>query len=343
MKILVTGATGFLGSALVGRLVARGERDVRCLVRTGSDRSRLEALARDAGDAKVELFVGSLGTTASAAKALEGVDVVYHLAASLAGAAADMFLSTVVASKHLFDAIVAAGRPIKIVLVSSFGVYGTAALPAGALVDESTPLEPHPERRDVYSHAKLRQERLFREAAERHGLPLVVLRPGVIYGPGGSRLSARVGLDLAGVFLALGGRNLLPLTYVESCADAIAIAGRSDAAVGQTFNVVDDDLLTADEYLALYRREVERLTVVPVPYLALEAVSRAVEAYSRWSKGQLPAIFTPYKTRTTWKGTRFSNANLKALGWRPLVPTSKGIERAFAFHKVAVDRAKATG
>ncbi len=336
MKVLVTGATGFLGAALVCRLLARGETDVRCLVRTGSDRSKLEAIAREATGSTVELFVGSIDSSASAARAIEGVDVVYHLAASLAGAPADMFLNVVVASKHLLDAIVAAARPIKVVLVSSFGVYGTADLAAGAVVDESTPLEPHPERRDIYSQAKLRQERLFREVQAKHGFPLVVLRPGVIYGRGGSRLSARVGLDLAGVFLSLGGSNLLPLTYVESCADAIVIAGQSPVAVGQTYNVVDDDLVTADEYLARYRRDVQRLTVVPVPYPALRAVSAAVQAYSRWSKGQLPAVFTPYKTRTMWKGTRFSNAKLKGLGWRPLVPTTEGLGRAFAFHKAAI-------
>ena len=79
-------------------------------------------------------------------------------AASLLGAAADIFLNTVVASKHLLEAISATGRApsIKVVLVSSFGVYGVAGLPRGHLVDEATPLEPHPERRDLYSQASTR-------------------------------------------------------------------------------------------------------------------------------------------------------------------------------------------
>ena len=188
----------------------------------------------------------------------------------------------------------------------------------------------------MYSHAKLRQEKLFREYAEKHGVPLVVLRPGVIYGRGGSRLSARVGLDLAGLVLALGGKNLLPLTYVESCADAIVVAGQNPSTVGQTYNVVDDDLVTADDYLARYVRDVQPLHVLHVPYPALRALSSAVLAYSTWSKGQLPAIFTPYKTRTMWKGTRFTNAKLKGLGWRPLVPTTEGLGRAFAVHKAAL-------
>lgn len=329
MKVLVTGSTGFLGKALVERLLARGETDVRCLVRAGRDTAALEAIAARYPAAGVERFVGAISSQASAAAALDGVGTVYHLAASMSGAPADMFLNTVVATKHLLDALAAAGRPIKLVLVSSFGVYGVAGLRRGAVVDEATPLEEHPERRDPYSFAKLRQERLVREAQARHGFPLVVVRPGVIYGPGGPRMSARVGLELAGRFLFLGGGNLLPLTFVESCADAIAVAGRADAAVGETYNVVDDGLVTARQYLRRYRREVKRLRVLPIPYPLLQVLSRLVAAYARWSKGQLPAVFTPYKTATSWKPTRFTNAKLKALGWRPLVDTGEGLRRTF--------------
>jgi len=332
-KVLVTGSTGFLGTALVERLLARGEKDLRCFVRSGSDTSRLDDLARRHPDATVERFVGSLGSVESARRAVLGVDVVYHLAASLLGAAADIFLNTVVASKNLLEAIAASGRPIEVVLVSSFGVYGVADLPRGQLVDEATPLEPHPERRDLYSQAKLRQEKLFREYQARHGFPLTVLRPGVIYGPRGSRISARVGLDLMGMFLYLGGRNVLPLTYVDNCAEAIAVAGQSAAASGQTFNVVDDDLPTCAEYLARYRKEVKRLRVVPIPYPAMTGISALVKRYHAFSKGQLPAIFTPYKTATSWKGNRFTNEKLKGLGWRPLVSTEEGLLRTFTWFR----------
>lgn len=333
MKVLVTGANGFLGAALVERLLARGERDVRCFVRAERAREAIEAIARAHPEAHVEPFVGTLATIRGAAAALDGVDVVYHLAAAMGGAPADMFLATVVASKNLLEAIAQSGRKPKVVLVSSFGVYGPAALPPGAVVDEGTPLEAHPERRDVYSHAKLRQEVLFREYQERIGFPLVVLRPGVIYGPGGSRMSTRVGLDLAGLFLHLGGDNLLPLTYVDNCADAVAVAGQSDAAVGETYNVVDDDLVTARQYLARYRREVKPLRVLRIPFPLLRAGTWCFDAYSRWSKGQLPAVFTPYKTLSAWKPTRFTNAKLKALGWTPAVPTKDGLRRSFEYFK----------
>ncbi len=330
MKVLVTGANGFLGRALVGRLLARGVRDIRCFIRLDEYRSRFDGLQEAWPDARFDFFTGNLLSRDAIAAALEDVDIVYHLAASLKGSPADMFLNTVVASNNLLKAIVEKG-PVKTVLVSSMGVYGTADLPSGQVIDENTPLEPHPGQRDVYSHAKWRQETLFREYRERHDFQLVVLRPGVIYGPGGSPMSARVGLNLFGLFLHLGGSSVIPLTYVDNCADAIAVASLRDDTGDATFNVVDDDLPTSRQYLRRYRREVERLKFVKVPYACMREMSKAVAWYNRKSQGQLPAIFTPYKTAGLWKGMYFSNARLKGIGWVPAVSTDEGISRMFAY------------
>jgi nucleoside-diphosphate-sugar epimerase len=332
MKVLVTGSNGFLGSALVDRLLAHGETDLRCLVRPASNRSRLEEIEKRRG-VPLEIAVGSLATKEAAERAVEGVDVVYHVAAAMGGAPADMFLSTVVASKNLLEALVHTGRSPRVVLVSSFGVYGVADLPRGYIVDENTPLESRPAQRDLYSQAKLRQEKLFWEYQARYGFPLTVLRPGVIYGPGGNAFSSRVGMSLFGVFLHLGGRNILPLSYVDNCAEAIAVAGRSDVARGQVYNVHDDDLPTADVYLARYKREVKPIRSLTVPYFALAGISKLVERYHAYSKGQLPAIFTPYKSATSWKGNRFDNTKLKALGWKQLVSTEEGLQRTFTYLK----------
>ncbi|WP_437636686.1 NAD(P)-dependent oxidoreductase [Sorangium sp. So ce315] len=330
MKVLVTGSNGFLGSALVDRLLAHGETDIRCLVRPASNRARLEEIEKRRG-AALEVAVGSLATKEAAEHAVEGVDVIYHVAAAMGGAPADMFLNTVVASKNLLEALVHTGRSPRVILVSSFGVYGVADLPRGYIVDENTPLESRPAQRDLYSQAKLRQEKLFWEYQARYGFPLTVVRPGVIYGPGGNAFSGRVGMSLFGVFLHLGGRNILPLTYVDNCAEAIAIAGRSEVAKGQVYNVHDDDLPTADVYLARYKREVKPIRSVSVPYFALTGISKLVERYHAHSKGQLPAVFTPYKTATSWKGNRFDNTKLKALGWKQLVSTEEGLQRTFAY------------
>jgi nucleoside-diphosphate-sugar epimerase len=333
MKRLVTGAGGFLGRSLMERLLGLPDADIRVLVRSPAQAERLRAMASACPAARLEIVTGNLLSREDVARATAGVDVVYHLAASLKGSPADIFMNTVVASNHLLDTL--AATPRTIVMVSSMGVYGTAALPRDAMVDERTPLEPHPERRDVYSHAKWRQEKLFRDRAAAAGHRLVVIRPGVVYGPGGSPMSARVGLNLFGWFLHLGGGNRIPLTYVDNCADAIVAASEHPQALGQAFNVVDDDLPTARAYLRRYRREVVRLRSVRIPYSAMQLVSRGVESYHRRSRGQLPAVFTRYKTATLWKGTRFDNSKLKALGWTPRVTTEEGLARSFAALRAA--------
>lgn len=330
-QVLVTGANGFLGVAVVERLIERGKKGIRCLVRAGSNRKRLDAmLARHPG-ADVEIVGGGLSSPQAAAKLIEGAPLILHLAASLSGPAADMFLGTVVASKNLLDAIAASAHKPRVVLISSFGVYGVADAPKGHVLDEKTPLEPHPERRDNYSHAKLRQEQLFADYRARHDLRYCVLRPGVIYGPGGGAFSSRVGIALPGVFLYLGGHNLLPLSYVDNCAEAICIAAERARFDGDAYNVHDDELITCDEYLRRYRAEVGPVRAVRSPYFTTMLLSRAVQWYHRHSRGQLPPIFTPYKTRTMWKGTRFSNAKLHALGFSPIVSTDEGLRRTFQY------------
>ena len=328
MKVLVTGSNGFLGSAIVERLVAHGETDIRCLVRFGSNRNRLEALQQQHPGVSLEIFVGSLNSPQSAATVIQNVDVIYHAAAGMRGSAADLFLNSVVASKNLLEALVSKGVR-KVVLISSFGVYGVGDLPRGHTVTETTPLETHPEKRDLYSYAKLRQEMLFWEYQRRFQLPLVVLRPGVIYGPAGSAISSRVGLNLFGIFLHLGGKNLLPLSHVQNCAEAVVIAGQSDLAVGQAYNVHDDDLPTCRGFLQRYRKEVKKLRVLPLPYALTMLLSKGVERYHARSLGQLPAVFTPYKTANSWKGNRFDNSKIKTLGWRQLISTSEGVQQTF--------------
>ena len=335
MKILVTGAGGFLGRWIVERLLAHGQTDVRCTLRDTSKGAALAAIAARYPAARVEMVAANLKNPAEIAAAVSGCGTVIHAAAAMKGSPAEMFLDSVVASRNLLDAV-APMRPMRVVLISSFGAMGVSDLGRGATVDERTPTETHPEQRDVYSYTKLRQEQMFWEYRERCGFELVVLRPGVIYGPGtdggpgSGHFSNRVGLSLFGVFAHLGGRNLLPLTYAENCAEAVVVAALAPEAAGQIYNVVDDDLPTSAQYLAMYKKRVRPMRSVSVPYSLLLWGSGVVERYSARSKGQLPAIFTPYKTKAMWGGNRFSNAKLKALGWTPVVRTAEGLERAFA-------------
>ncbi|HZO11768.1 MAG TPA: NAD(P)-dependent oxidoreductase [Polyangiaceae bacterium] len=292
MSIVVTGANGFVGRAVVDRLPG-----ARRLVR------------------------GSLDSPREAAMAIEGAHTIIHLAARLRGAPADVFRDTVVASNNLIEAALAMRAPPRIVLTSSLAVYGVASLRRNTIIDETTPIESAPRRRDLYAQAKLRQEKLFRDRYEN----LVVVRPGVVFGPGGTLLSTRVGLQVPGLFLFLGGDNRLPLTFVENCADAIvAVALRG--VQGETYNIIDDDLPTAREYLSRYR-ERTKLRHLPVPYPLLWLGADLLERYSTWSRGQLPAILTPYKVASMHKGMRYANAKLKTLSWQPRISMDEAIGR----------------
>jgi nucleoside-diphosphate-sugar epimerase len=335
LKVLVTGAGGFLGAHVVERLLTHGYTDIRCFLRERSKGEQLLRISAAYPDAQVELCFGNLRSKSDCARAAADVSLVFHLAAGLKGSPAELFADSVVASRNLLEAL--EGRDsfpapqTRVVLVSSFGVYGVAALRRGAQVDEQTPLEGRPELRDPYSQSKLRQEQLFWDCQRKMGFELVILRPGVIYGPGGGAFSNRVGLQIGPVFFHLGGSNLLPLSYVDNCAEAIVVAGTHPDSAGQVYNVHDDDLPTASRYLRAYKKHVRRMRSVRLPYFMTRMLAGALESYHRRSQGQLPAIITRYKAAAAWGGNTFSNAKLHGLGWRQLVSTSDAMAQTFAY------------
>jgi nucleoside-diphosphate-sugar epimerase len=335
LKVLVTGAGGFLGVQVVERLLAHGYSDIRCFLRDRGKAERLLALDESHRGPQLELCYGNLRLRADCARAVADVSLVVHLAAGLKGAPAELFADSVVASRNLLEALQARDNmPLKqtrVVLVSSFGVYGVVSLRRGARIDELTPLEDHPEMRDTYSHSKLRQEQLFWDYQKKAGFELVVLRPGVIYGPGGGAFSNRVGLQIGPVFFHLGGSNLLPLSFVVNCAEAIVQAAGHPGSAGQVYNVHDDDLPTASRYLREYKRHVKRMRSIRLPYFATKMLARSLEAYRRHSQGQLPGIITPYKAAAAWGGNKFDNAKLHALGWRQLVATQDAMAETFTY------------
>jgi nucleoside-diphosphate-sugar epimerase/peptidoglycan/xylan/chitin deacetylase (PgdA/CDA1 family) len=339
MRILVTGAAGFLGKAVIERLLAHGYTDIRCNVRRRTDIRKFDALVEQYPRIRLEYCIGDLKYREDAAQAVDGVQLIFHLVAGKKGTPADLFVNSVVASRNLLEAV-GNSNPMRIVLISSFGVYGVASLGRGARVDEQTVLESHPEWRDHYSYSKLRQEQLFWEYQQLNGFELVVLRPGVIYGPGGGHFSNRVGLMISDRLLHFGANNLLPLSYVENCAAAVVVAGSHQGAAGQVYNVHDDDLPTCRQYMRGYKKNVKNIRSISVPYFGVKILSSMVTKYNRYSKGQLPAILTPYKVASQWGGNRFDNSKLHSIGWKQLVPTREGLQRSFSEFRAELDVAK---
>jgi nucleoside-diphosphate-sugar epimerase len=199
------------------------------------------------------------------------------------------------------------------------------------MLDESCPVEPRPELRgDAYCFAKVRQDDIVREYGEQFGIPYVIVRPGYVYGPGNEGITNRVGVGTFGIFLHLGGPNTIPFTFVDNCAEAIALAGIQKGIDGQVFNIVDDDLPSSRRFLRLYKRNVHRFPSIYVPHAASYLLCRMWEKYSYWSEGQLPPVYNQRAWRAFWKRTRYSNQKAKAmLGWTPRIPTADGLRLYF--------------
>ncbi|MEN1972036.1 NAD-dependent epimerase/dehydratase family protein [Luteimonas sp. MJ204] len=327
MRVLVTGAGGFLGRHVAASLLEQGVDQLRLHFRGRPPAGLVEQLVERFPSASIETVGANLLYRHDLDAVTAGVDCVVHAAAGMRGSAADMFANTVVGTRNLLDASVASGVR-RLVLVSSFSVYRTEGLATGAVHDESVPIEDVGISKGAYAHAKTRQEQLVDSYRQAGGLETVTLRPGVIYGPGAAGPSSRVGILAMGLFFSLGRRAELPLTYVENCADAIALAALR-APDGAAYSVVDDDLPDCADYLRGYRARMRGIRMLPVPYWALLLGSRGLVAYNRRSKGQLPAVFTPYIVRSMYRRFRHSNAALKALGWTPKVATAEGMRRTF--------------
>jgi nucleoside-diphosphate-sugar epimerase len=252
---------------------------------------------------------------------------VYHLAADMRGAPPVLFFTNVVGTRGLLAAAARAGVR-HVVVVSSLAVYDGARFRPGETVDETCPLDPLPHLRDAYTYSKVVQEQVAWEA-HAAGLPITVVRPGVIYGPGRDCLSGRVGLRVGSLVVAMGGRQPLPYTHVENCADALALAS-SPAAIGSAINVIDDELPTGWDLVREHRRVVGGIRGVRVPSRFVPALSRACEWYHTKSRGQLPAVLTRYRSRAMWTPVRYSNARAKSvLGWRPARSLADGLRESF--------------
>ncbi len=332
MSVLVTGATGFLGRRLV-RLLRENGVNVRCLVRPSSD---VEPLRRAVGDTLwrgVEVRAGELMDTDACRDAMTGCSVVYHVAAGLSGSTSTLFLSSVVPTRRVMQAAAAAGVS-RFVLVSSLGVYGTRDMRAGSLLDEHSPVDPHPHLRDPYTYSKVMQERAAREVQQETELPLVIVRPGVIIGPGRGVLSARIGLQLGPLMVRMGGTQRLPYTYVDNCAAAIRQAGLAAGVEGEVFNVIDDHLPSAKGLLRMCRRAGQRVTSVWVPRPFIQPMACTYDWYHRWSRGQLPGVLTPYRTASIWKPLNYTNQKAKdRLGWQPDISFDEAFRRSLVIHE----------
>ena len=328
-RILVTGSSGFIGSKVVEKLLEYGFANLRCFVRRSSYLDRLQNVVGkfDVGR-NVERVTGDLLSRDDCQKAAEGVSIIYHLAAGMEKSFAGAFMNSALATRNLMDSFLKRGQPKRFVNVSSFAVYSNVALKRGALLDETSPLEDAPQQRfDPYGFGKVKQEEIVREYAARYGLPYVIVRPGYVFGPGKQELNGRVGINTFGFFIQINGSNLLPLTYVDNCAEAIVLAGLKAGIDGEVFNVVDDELMTGRQFLKAYKKKMKSFRSIRIPYFAGHGLCSTWEKYAKWSKNQLPPVFNRRRCSAEWKGNRYSNQKLKdRLGWKPRISMEQAMK-----------------
>jgi len=331
MRVLVTGAGGFLGAHVVASAVRAGHH-VHAMVRPASR----SVPASWKGHPNVTVVRGDLRAKGSFDELIAEADCVVHLAASKAGDLYEQFGGTVIATENLLDAMHRTGCH-RLVVTSSFSVYEYLGRRAWGRLDESSPLADPPRERDEYCQTKLEQERIVREFMDQYGGCCVMLRPGVIYGRG-NLWTARLGMQITSRFwLGTGMFAPLPLTYAENCADAIVRAAEHACDAVEhgvlTLNVVDDETPTQSAYMkALAKRMSGRPWRIFVPWTVMRVLARSAWLMNRLALGgcgKVPGLLIPARLHARCKPLRYSNARIRsALGWRPAFSWREGIDRS---------------
>lgn len=329
MKVLVTGASGFLGKYVVAAALRQGYDVVAALRPTAS----LTPLSWHAHP-RVEILRWDLCTPDGLPEMLQGVDAIIHLAAAKTGTFEEQFAGTVTATENLLAAM-ARARVLRLIAIGTFSVYDYLQMKAGDLLDERSPIESDGSNRDAYAQTKLVQEERIRQFEGDRGAKVTFLRPGMVYGRE-CLWHASLGAKLGEKFwLKIGGDATPPVTYVENCAEAIVASLHSEAAVGQVLNIVDDERPSQDAYIeGLLKRSDSPPRLIPASWPLMQAISGLAwwpsQALLR-GKIRLPGILVPAKLHPRFKPLRYSNERAReVLGWQPRYSFEEALERSFS-------------
>jgi nucleoside-diphosphate-sugar epimerase len=322
---LITGATGFVGGHLAESCAARGWR-TRALVRKGADGSRLGACG-------VELVAGDLTDADSIRKALEGVDVVFHCAARVGdwGPVDGYRAVNVEGLRHLLDAC--KGSPLsRFVHFSSLGVYASGHHDNA---DEDIPLPAS--HVDGYTQSKVEAEALALSYQRESGVPVVVLRPGFIYGPRDKVVLPRLLENLRqGVVRYIGsGEQALNTIHVENLVEAALLAVEAPGAVGRVYNLTDGEKVSK-------RRFIEAVCDgfgLPrprhhVPLWLAQLVTWVQEGWARRRGAPEPPRMTQARLKFLGYNLDFNiDRSRKELGYRPKWTFEAGMAQTIAWYR----------
>lgn len=237
MQVLVTGATGFIGSHLVEHLVERGYR-VRALLRPSSDASQVEALG-------VDVVRGDLRDAAAVQRAVAGCAHVYHLAALTArhdGTHAPFQATNVDGTEHVARAALQAGVA-RMVHGSTGGVYGFTT---HGVIDERRPLRPN----SPYRTTKAAAESVVQSYYRQHALPVVTARFTSVIGPRSMSWLGLFRAVAAPPFRIIGsGENHFPLCPVGDLVNGLCLCAETPGIAGETFLLASQETITLNRFL----------------------------------------------------------------------------------------------
>jgi len=310
MKILVTGALGFIGEFVIHELLRRGHYTVAL--------ARSPAPDRWVPCENLEIMQIDLRSAAPVDLEHKGVEVAIHLAAATKGPAAKQFDDTVVGTRNLLAAARRAGIR-RIIGVSSIAVLDYRAVAPMTVIDEDV---ARGDGRGVgyYASAKIQQEMLFADFGREPGNGCTILRPGLVYDE--SHLSAaHAGIIKGPLCLLASHRGEVPTVEVQGVARAIANAAERHVDGCEVIHLVDDELPGQRQYLTgLRRRGLLPHNRLVVPWLALRGlcVVTATACTAFGVRRKLPDVLRPRSFSARLKPFRFSNTKAKRLlDWTP--------------------------
>src|SRR5947207_3703233 len=320
MKVLVSGATGLLGSHLLQALQERGEH-IRALVLPAEDAEKLIAQG-------VEVVRGDVTDAGTLAPAVKDIDIIFHLAGMMGvnRPLADYRLVNVTGSANLYRAAQAASVH-RFVHTSSHTVYG---LGYGRSLTEEDALRPDP---DPYSLTKAEGDRLMRRLMLKSNVETVILRPGTFFGPGDRLHFGRMAQRMKngkGVIIGRGD-NALPFCYVTDVVQGFLLAAYHEKASGNVYNISNDHPLTQQEIFTAIaddvggKRPTRHLPYVPLYYGSIIAERVAHITHSRPMVTRLGVMMFGTDNRHSVEKAR------RELGYEPKVDVRQSIGLAAAW------------